>query len=388
MMDPDIEDDDGMGPYTVITKDAGFPQATVGIDADHKYATAWPIDEHRFLVVHDPDSNVHGLTGKRFGIYLIDDEGGKQLLYKDSVHSCLDPMPLAPRPAPLVVTGNRTGQRTDMTEVNVLNVYDSMLPMPTGVEIKALRVVQVYPKSTPLTINPRKGHGAVLYNDQSGRGALGTVPVEKDGSAHFLLPPGKLVYFQALDGDGTVVQSMRSSTYAVPGTARITCQGCHERRYRAPHARAELPIAFARAASVLQPEADGSNPLSFARLVQPILDKSCVSCHGTAKPGDLGKGDYESDADKFYTSYKNLKPYLSYYNFDYVFGPTVTTPGQFGARISKLYPLLQAGHEGVTLSPSELRAVALWLDLNSDMFSDDLQRDAQASGQAVKPSIE
>jgi len=377
-----------MAQYTVITKDAGFPEGTVGTDADHKYATAWPIDETRFLVVHDPNSNANGLTSKRFGIYLIDNQGNKKLLYTDSAHSCLDPIPLAPRQAPPVVPMSRTGKATDMTEVNLINVYDSMLPMPTGTEIKALRVVQLYPKSTAITIAPKLGHGAVLYNDQNGRGSLGTVPVEKDGSAHFLLPPGKTVYFQALDADGTVVQSMMSAAYAVPGATRITCQGCHERRYRAPKSAANMPIAFSRAASTLQPEADGSNPLSYARLIQPILDASCVKCHGTSKPGDLSKGSYQSDADRFYTSYKNLKPYLSFYNFDYSFGPVVTTPGKFGARISKLYPLLQAGHQGITLSSADLRTIALWLDLNSDMFSDDVQRDAQASGQAVKPSIE
>jgi len=134
-----------MGQYTVITKDAGFPEATTGTDNDHKYATAWPIDEHRFLVVHDPDSNAHGLTNKRFGIYLIDDQGNKKQLYKDAAHSCLDPIPLAPRQTPPVVPMSRTGKSTDMAEVNLLNVYDSMLPMPSGVEIKALRVVQLYP---------------------------------------------------------------------------------------------------------------------------------------------------------------------------------------------------------------------------------------------------
>jgi len=388
MMDQDIEDDDGMGQYTVITKDAGFPEGTVGTDSDHKYATAWPIDETRFLVVHDPDSNTHGLTSKRFGIYLIDNQGNKKLLYKDASHSCLDPIPLAARQSSPVVPMSRTGKPTDLAEVNLLNVYDSMLPLPTGVEIKALRVVQLYPKSTAITIAPKLGHGAVLYNDQNGRGSLGTVPVEKDGSAHFYLPPGKPVYFQALDGDGTVVQSMMSSAYAVPGATRITCQGCHERRYRAPQTRPNMPTAFGRAASTLAPEAAGSNPLSYALLIQPILDKNCVSCHGSAKPGDLSKGNYQSNADRFYTSYVNLKPYVSYYNFDYSFGPVVTTPGKFGARISKLYPMLKAGHQGVTLSEADLRTISLWLDLNSDMYSDDLKRDSQASGQAVTPSIE
>jgi hypothetical protein len=388
VMDNDIEDDDEMGQYTVITKDAAFPEATTGTDNDHKYATAWPIDEHRFLVVHDPDSNTHGLTNKRFGIYLIDDQGGKKLLYKDAARSCLDPIPLAPRTTPPRVTMSRTGVKTDPTDVTLLNIYDSMLPMPSGVTIKALRVVELYPKSTPNTIAPRLGHGAVLYNDQNGRGSLGTVPVESDGSAHFLLPPNKPVYFQALDADGTAVQSMMSATYAVPGQPRMVCQGCHERRYRAPHPRADMPLAFKRAASTLQPEADGSAPLSYARLIQPILDKNCVSCHGSAKPGDLGKGNYSSNADKFYTSYNNLKPYLSYYNFDYSWGPVITQPGKFGARISKLWPLLKNGHQGVALSDADLRSIALWLDLNSDMFSDDIKRDAQANGDAVTPSLE
>jgi hypothetical protein len=309
-------------------------------------------------------------------------------LYKDSAHSCLDPIPLVARKTPPVVPSVRTGKATDLVDVNVLNVYDSMLPMPAGVEIKALRVVQVYPKSTPLTNNPRLGHGAVLYNDQNGRGSLGTVPVEKDGSVHFLLPPGKLVYFQALDANGMAVQSMRSATYALPGTSRLVCQGCHERRYRAPKARADMPLAWARAASVLQLEASGSNPLSYPILIQPLWDKMCIGCHGTAKPGDLSKGNYTSEPSRFYASYVNLKPYLSYHDFDYSWGPAVTTPGNLGARISKLYPRLKDGHQGVTLSDAELRSIALWLDLNSDMYSDDAKRDAQASGEAVTPSLE
>jgi DNA-binding beta-propeller fold protein YncE/mono/diheme cytochrome c family protein len=389
IVDPDVEDDDGMAPYTVLTRDAGFPEATVDRNRDLKYATAWPIDEDRFLVVHDPQSNEHGLTNKRFAIYLIDRQGNKKLLHRDANRSCLDPIPLAPRPAPPVITPSRTGRKTDPGEVLVLNVYDSTLPFPAGVEIKALRVVQVFPKSTPNTIAPRKGHGAIQYNDQNGRGSLGTVPVEKDGSARFLVPPGKPVYFQALDADGLVVQSMRSATYVVPGGPRLTCQGCHERRYRAPRPRAAMPAALSRPPSVLQPEPDGSLPLSFARLIQPLLEKRCRSCHeGSSRTFSLGAGNWQGDGDRFFASYQNLKPFASYYNFNDAFGPTVTTPGEFGARRSRLYPLLAAGHQGLTLSTEELRTIALWLDLNSDMFSDDVKRDAQARGEVITPSVE
>ena len=285
--------------------------------------------------------------------------------------------------------------KTAPAEVHLVNVYDSTLPMPSGTVIKALRVVQIYPKGTPNTESPRKGHGTLLYNDQNGRGSLGTVPVDADGSAHFLLPPGKAVFFQALDADGAAVQSMASSAFAIAGSTRLTCQGCHEKRYRALPARAAMPTAFGRAASTLQPDADGSNPISYARLIQPILDKNCVSCHGSAKPGDLSQGNYQSDGDRFYSSYKNLQPYLSYYEFspangfDYSFGPVITTPGKFGAKgVSRLYPLLKSGHQGVTLSDADLRTIALWLDLNSDMYSDDVKRDDQASGKAVTPSLQ
>jgi hypothetical protein len=339
--------------------------------------------------VHDPSSNEAGVTRKRFGIYLIDRQGNKQLLFRDANHSCLDPIPLAPRRPPPVLVPSRSGKKTDPAEVTVLNVYDSLLPFPAGVEIKALRVVQVFPKSTPNTNVPRKGHGAILSNDQVGRGSLGTVPVEKDGSARFLLPPGKSVYFQALDADGLAVQSMRSATYAVAGSTHLVCQGCHDRRYRAPHHRAEMAIALSRAPSVLQPEADGSWPLSFARLVQPLLDRHCAGCHeGNWRTFSLSKGNPQANGDRFFTSYANLKPFIYTYSSPQDWGPVRTTPGEFGARRSRLYPLLKGGHQGVALSRDELRTIALWLDLNSDMFSDDAKRDAQARGEHVTPSIE
>lgn len=389
LVDPDIEDDDGMSQYTVLTRDAGFPEATVGQNDDHKYATAWPIDESRFLVVHDPQSNEHGLTNKRFGIYLIDAEGNRKHIYDDPNQSCLDPIPLAPRPTPPVVPSTRLIEKTEPAIVTLVNVYDSLLPVPQGTEITALRVVQVYPKATPNTIEPRLGHSAILYNDQNGRGSLGTVPVEADGSASFLLPPGKPVYFQALDANGLVVQSMRSATYSVPGTMRLTCQGCHERRYRAPRPQAEMPQAMMRAPSVLAPEADGSSPLSFARLVQPILDARCANCHeGNAQTFSLSPGNYQSDVDRFYTSYRNLEPYLSYHDYPYDFGPARTTPGEFGARTSRLYPMLAEGHQGVALSEQELRTMALWLDLNADMYSDGALRDAQGRGEVIVPTVE
>jgi hypothetical protein len=53
-----------------------------------------------------------------------------------------------------------------------------------------------------------------------------------------------------------------------------------------------------------------------------------------------------------------------------------------------LYPLLASGHQGVTLSDEELRTIAMWLDLNSDMFSNEELREAQARGEVITPTVE
>ena len=89
---------------------------------------------------------------------------------------------------------------------------------------------QVLPKETTHIANqPRIG----VANAESARMLLGTVPVESDGSAYFRAPAGKPLYFQAVDGAGRAVQTMRSVTYLQPGERR-GCVGCHETPGTAP----------------------------------------------------------------------------------------------------------------------------------------------------------
>ena len=58
---------------------------------------------------------------------------------------------------------------------------------------------------------------------------LGDVPVEADGSAYFAVPADKFIFFQALDGNKMMVQSMRSGTTIMPGETQ-GCIGCHDHR--------------------------------------------------------------------------------------------------------------------------------------------------------------
>ncbi len=79
------------------------------------------------------------------------------------------------------------------------------------------------------------------------------------------------------------VQTMRSGIYLQPGQTQ-TCIGCHERRTTAPANR--LALAARREPSPLAPGPEGSWPLDYATLVQPVLDRHCVSCH---RPGTEGE---------------------------------------------------------------------------------------------------
>jgi len=409
VIDPRVPDDDALAPVRRLTPDVGFPEtAERGTFA---YGTAWPLSENYHLCVYSP-------TGDGHGIYLLDAFGNRELLYRDPDIGCLGPVPVRPRPAPPIIPA--TGEpprladqptfhvvgdehaldpgpagRSEDAVVGLVNVYDSLYPFPKGAKIADLRVVHVLPKSTPLHHRPQIGYGA----ETSGRAVLGTVPVEEDGSACFYLPPGKSVYFQALDERGCAVQSMRSATYVHRGQT-LLCVGCHERKRRPPAPNsASLPLAFLRDPSAIQPEAPGSNPLSFPRLVQPVLEKHCVKCHGrdASEPPDLRRGDWEQDRFLWYASYRNLRPYAFHYGaprderreaqYDR-WQPARTVPGQFGARASKLLPLLDKGHYDVKLLPQELRRIIVWLDANSDFFGAYENTQAQARGEPVKPRLQ
>jgi hypothetical protein len=414
MIDPDLEDDDRMSPVRRITPEVAFPEAERG--GQQVYATAWPLDEDFHLCVYDAAGSARGGAGTRYGIYLLDAFGNKELLYRDGMISCLSPIPLRPRARPPVISrlaraappakwtspvavrepaaaaepaGEQRPAQVQSVPVAVMNVREGLLPWPEGTRIDALRVVQILPKASPIHNEPFISYG----REKGARAVLGTVPVEADGSAHFLLPAGRCVYFQALDERGLAVQSMRSATYVHAGQP-LSCQGCHDRRHRAPGVPKAVPLALRREPSPIQADVDGSNPFSFPRLVQPVLERNCVPCHlknpGTAP--DLRPGDWARQRTKHYASYIHLQKHAFFYGalgygYDGWTTPR-TTPGQFGARASKLYAMLNKGHHELKLSAADLHRITLWLDCNSDFFGSYEDVEAQCRGEVVRPSLE
>lgn len=221
---------------------------------------------------------------------------------------------------------------------------------------------------------------------------LGTVPVEQDGSARFLVPAGKPVLFQALDEDGCAYQTMRSVTYVQPGE-KVACIGCHEHRMTAPVSTLASPAALRRPASNIQPGPWDGRPFSYVEVVQPVLDQHCVRCHGGEKTEgkiDL-TGALESPFSRSYaalmqddrafwqsgTNPDNAARYLVP-RFGARNQVQITPPGGlYGARGSRLMKLLRDGHEGVKLGADELRRVALWIDLNAIFYGVNLPEDQE-----------
>ena len=185
---------------------------------------------------------------------------------------------------------------------------------------------------------------------------------------------------------------MRSDTYIHPGQP-LFCQGCHEPRHSAPPVRERFPLALHRPPSRIQPDVEGSNPFSFPCLVQPVLERNCVTCHEKEREApDLRKGGWTKNRDYRYTSYDNLGEYAFFFgNIRDKYDPWTTPrtiPGQFGALASKLYKILSQEHHGVRLSKEDFHRITLWLDCNSDFFGSYENTEAQARGQSIQPTLE
>jgi len=391
LIDPRVPDDGAMSQLERLTPEVPFAEAEGRPIPPHMaYGTPWPLGEDDYLCAYDAKAANHGL-------YWIDRDGNKELIYRDPEIACIDPIPLRSRPVPPLIP-DQTLQTAEVRQqaspedlkatVAVMNVYDSDFAWPEGTKIAALRVMQVLPKSTAPPNQPRIG----VAEQTNARAVLGTVPVEQDGSAYFEAPAGKEIYFQALDERGLAVQSMRSGTYLHPGE-RLTCQGCHERKHNPPAQVTQVPLALRRSPSTLQPDVSGSNPFSYVRLVQPALDRNCVACHQEKKALDLSGA---IDGPNGWTrSYNNLAAKYGFYyhvtngsiNMD-VHGGARTPAGRFGARAAPLSKYLAGEHYGVKLSQEDYHRITLWLDSNSEFFGAYENTTAQARGEIVEPSLE
>jgi hypothetical protein len=350
---------EGEGPMTRLTPEVRFPEAE-GWD-DCYYSSPWPLSETYYLVAfadrHLPPHS-YLMTDERNpvnaqGIYLYDAFGNLALLYRDPAISSLCPIPLRPRPCPPALPCSVAWDGPQEGRFLVQDVYEGLSGIERG-SVKRLRIVAVPPKVQPEMNSPVLGISA----EDPGKFVLGTVPVEPDGSAHFRVPSGVPVFFQALDADGLAVQTMRSLTYVQPNET-LSCIGCHESREAAPQVR-PAPAAALREPSKLTAGPQGSWPLRFDTLVQPVLDKQCVGCH-SPHSGDAKAARYDLSPAK---SYANLLAYANNDLGNLAHERDRSVAGECPARKSKLLALLRApgGHGGGHLDADDLARLATWMD--------------------------
>jgi cytochrome c553 len=362
-----------------VTPDVPFPESE-GQPIEY-YSAPWPLSEKYFLVSYSPVPLVFepGINPRNaLGLYLLDAFGNRELIYRDPDISSTNPIPLATRPRPPVLPSTVAADAPPVGTMLLGDVYRGLGDVPRG-HIRQLRIVQIFPKTTPYQNEPPIG----IAREENSRAILGTVPVEEDGSAYFELPAGKAVLFQALDKDGFAFQTMRTITYVQPGE-RAACAGCHENRMTSV-APKEV-AAVRRAPSTIEPGPMGGAPFSFVRFVQPVLDKHCVRCHGgekTEKGVNLSRRLAGGFTESYVALTRDLKLVPRYAMRNNV---QFTLPGGANAALgSGLMKLLRAGHEDVKLSDDDMRRLATWIDLNAVFYGsyDPKENIEELSGRAI-----
>ena len=144
--------------------------------------------------------------------------------------------------------------------------------------------------STPVSI----GNGAWDV-----KRVLGETPVHADGSAFFVVPARTPVYFQALDARGRTVQTMRSWSTLQPGE-NASCVGCHESKNSAPPGHGyNSTLATKRPPLKLDPFYGPDRGFSFAKEIQPVMDRQCIRCHRVREPVlAMARGEDQTLLDK------------------------------------------------------------------------------------------
>ena len=212
------------------------------------------------------------------------------------------------------------------------------------------------------------------------------------GSAHFLVPADRNIYFQVLDENYLAVQTERSYVNYRPGETR-SCIGCHETPNSAADAAPRrTPRALKRPPSVPAAQvgdASARRTLHYPADVQPVLDKHCMECHGKNKNVKLDLRG--TPTAQFSVSYEGLlaklqpglaaisensKPAVGYLPARSCFshnthivamlsGGRITLANkELAARAGKL----AVEHKDVKLSPGELLKISNWIDANCQFY--------------------
>jgi len=354
------------------------------------YESPYPLDSELFLVSREGT------------ILLRDYDGTKQItvIGKKDGMGFYNARPIRKRPKPPTRPSILPEESDQWATVFIQDIYNGLEPHVKRGDIKQICVVQEIEKSKMADTKyrafgfqfPVVSCGATYAPKK----VWGYVPVAEDGSACFKVPAHLPLYFMAIDGDGQAVQRMRSFTHFMPGQVQ-GCVGCHEPRNHTPRLRAR-PAAVRRNSAPPEPPVTpewGLRGFSYANIVQPVLDKHCVSCHSSPNPPK--KIDLSGDeTDFFNVSYETLarqgQPGKNLYT---KWIPTfngqeanilIVEPKSWGSPASKLADVVLSGHPNekdeprFKLSDKERRRIFAWIDLNVPYYGTSLSNYYERTG--------
>ncbi|MHC4406877.1 MAG: HzsA-related protein, partial [Planctomycetota bacterium] len=297
---------DGPEPITVLTPDVPITGEKAEDSRRGWYSDPVPLSETTYLCSYTP--TVVPWLERSWALYVGDRHGNLALVFRDPAISCAEPVPLVPRPPyharpPAAADADRTDAEATLV---LADVYRGLTGVARG-SARWLRVLEDVPRKSVRQGGVIITSGTEIFTVKR---ILGTVPIDDDGSAHFIVPANRNVYFEVLDTEGREIQRMRSVVCLKPNERRA-CIGCHESRKLAPPNRTARAVY--RQPSRPAPPPWGTRILSFLRDVQPLLNARCASCHTHDRR--TNRVVLTDDlTDQFTVAYEELLPYLSVAN--------------------------------------------------------------------------
>jgi hypothetical protein len=358
----------------------------------------YPLSDKFFLVSHKA-AGLQWSDSKAYDLALLDENGNVSVIYDDTEMSCFAAYPLRTRRRPPVARSpiNSKMAKQGLATCIVTDVYHGMENTERG-SIKYIRVLEHVPRPWAARRNwggdcVAQQHAAVSKGTHHAvKIQYGIVPVEEDGSAHFVVPADKNIFFHVLDENFMAVQKERTFVNYRPGETRA-CIGCHETPNDAATAKTKgVMKALTRSASVPGPQPGDKSArrvIDYVVDVQPVLDTHCVSCHG-GKKTEKGLNLTGKMTAVFSVSYESLlkKKYMPFIGENYPktgnvhYLPTrslgshnsllvamlapdkVTLLGAQGKRAAELAEV----HKKIKLSREELLKITNWVDTNGQFY--------------------
>lgn len=308
------------------------------------------------------------LAASRDSLVLMDGSGRTEMLVKlpegdrAAKLECHEPRPILSRPRePIIQPRVRPEDRHGRMLVADVNHGRNMKGVKEG-EIKKLLVLE----TLPMPVHYTGGMEPISYGGTfTLERILGTVPVEKDGSAYFEVPAMRSVFFVALDERDMAVKRMQSFTSVQPGEI-MSCVGCHEHRSQTPRAEFHSTLGVRKPAAKIEPVRDVPDVFDFPRDVQPVLNSLCGDCHGyekTARGGPrAGRLILTGERGPMYSHSYYMLTIARLFADGRNQPKSNYDPHALGSSASKLLTMLDGSHHGVQATAQQKKILRLWIE--------------------------